>query len=442
MKWVNTLRSAMVRAAAAALALGGCATAALAMPGQAPAAVVGEATLVIGNARIVNALGQAAAVEKGAAVRVGDQIETGAGGHVLLRFVDGARVSVRPGSRLRIENYAHSDASPTLNAIKFELQEGVVRSITGAWGEAARERFRLNTPMAAIGIKGTDFIVRSAADSTLVTVYSGAVLMTPLAQACRQTLGPCFDGNEKMLTEDMRGQMLEVSRQYAAAQLVPADAQESVRTRRGALASADQSRQGKLLVAETQTDASSDKAAMSEARGATVALAQGALPQLVWGRFAQPIEGDRFSLSFQEARQNRESTVGNGVYGLYREPSLPDAPPVAQMQADARFQLTNAMASLKPHGLSQAQAVQVQSGALNVDFSRATFATTLNLSGATVGAQTLNAQGVVLANGIFQSRTGDAFVAGAFSHDTREAGYFFDKSIPAGALTGITLWGR
>ena len=34
-----------------------------------------------------------------------------------------------------------------------------MRSITGQWGEAARDRFRLNTPIAAIGVRGTDFIV-------------------------------------------------------------------------------------------------------------------------------------------------------------------------------------------------------------------------------------------------------------------------------------------
>ena len=109
---------------------------------ESPPAIVGEATMVIGTARITNALGQSVVADKGVAIRVGDRIETEAGGHVHLRFVDGGRVSVRPASRLQIESYSHSSDKPALSAIKFRLDEGVVRSITGTWGEAARDRFR------------------------------------------------------------------------------------------------------------------------------------------------------------------------------------------------------------------------------------------------------------------------------------------------------------
>lgn len=131
----------------------------------ATAPTVGEATLVIGQAQIVALARSRKPVERGPLVRVGDAIQTQIGGHVHLRFVDGGRVSVRPSSRLQIENYAHSEQQPQLSAIKFRLDEGVVRSITGSWGEA-RERFRLNTPLAAIGVKGTDFIVRATSDTT------------------------------------------------------------------------------------------------------------------------------------------------------------------------------------------------------------------------------------------------------------------------------------
>ncbi len=121
--------------------------------------MVGEATMVIGVAKLIAADGVERPVDRGTAIRVGDRIETGAGGHVHLRFVDGARLSVRPASRLQVENYSRASDGSALTAIKFRLDEGVVRSITGAWGEAERDRFRLNTPVAAIGVKGTAFVV-------------------------------------------------------------------------------------------------------------------------------------------------------------------------------------------------------------------------------------------------------------------------------------------
>ena len=68
---------------------------AIAMSESTPPAIVGEATMVIGTARITSALGQSVVADKGAAIRVGDRIETEASGHVHLRFVDGGRVSVR-----------------------------------------------------------------------------------------------------------------------------------------------------------------------------------------------------------------------------------------------------------------------------------------------------------------------------------------------------------
>ncbi|MFM8637711.1 MAG: ATP-binding cassette domain-containing protein, partial [Betaproteobacteria bacterium] len=55
--------------------------------------------------------------------------------------------------------------------------EVVVRSITGQWGEAAKDRFRLNTPLAAIGVKGTDFAVRVEPDKTAAAVYTGAIVL-------------------------------------------------------------------------------------------------------------------------------------------------------------------------------------------------------------------------------------------------------------------------
>lgn len=425
-----------------------CSMPAGAVQEQSQPTIVGEATMVIGVAHVIGASGQSLLANKGVAIRVGDSIETGAGGHVHLRFVDGGRVSVRPSSRLKIESYAYSSDRPALNAIKFRLDEGIVRSITGSWGEAARDRFRLNTPMAAIGVKGTDFIVNSSPASTSVSVYSGAVLMAPLAGGCQTTLGPCLNGTEKLLSEDMKGQMLELSRQHASAQLVPVDGLLPVPARRVVVASSDPSRAGKPLNSDSGAygDVGADKVAVSESRGAAVAANY--LPphvsQLAWGHLGQPWEGDTFSQNFQEARENRESTVGNGTYGLFRDPSATAALSPAQTEGRASFSLTAGIASLRPEGLPQslAQAVRVDGGSLSVDFGRAIFATQLRVSSAALGAETISANGVLLSTGVFQSRGGDAFVAGAVSNDHKEAGYLFEKTLPAGGLTGITLWGR
>ena len=202
------------------VALWALAALAPAMAANPPSAAVGKATMVIGQAYLVSDEGEVSAMDRGSVVRVGDRIETGANGHVHLRFTDGGLVSVRPDSRLQIQKYSYTEGQPEAGGIKFKLEQGVVRSITGAWGEAARERFRLNTPLAAIGVKGTDFVVSANANTTLASVYAGAIVIAPLLGDCQATLGPCVTGAERLLTQDMKGQMVSLVGQQGTPQLV------------------------------------------------------------------------------------------------------------------------------------------------------------------------------------------------------------------------------
>lgn len=411
-----------------------------------PRAIVAEVTMVIGVARIAGADGATRKVERNGQIRVGDKIETDAGGHVHLRFVDGGRLSIRPASRLTIENYQHGPADTTLSAIKFRLDEGVVRSITGAWGEAARERFRLNTPVAAIGVKGTDFVVKSDAENTAASVYLGAIIVSPLVPGCANSVGPCQSGAEKLLSEDMKGQMLLLSRSQAAPQLVPAVdllAQNIHRPANNApeVASASVDKPprpdaGVVYASAVQTIAGESR---------TVGVVSDSNPgQLAWGRWsATPfIEGDQVSRSASDAAKGgtRESTLGNGLYGLYR--STPGAGTVfAPAETSANFRLNASAAQINLND-ARTEPVRIDNATLNVDFARATFATQLGLSSPSMGADNLTVSGRVQSNGYLLPQAGNGYAAGALSVDAREAGYFFEKSVPAGYIRGITLWGR
>jgi len=419
------------------------------------AAIVGEATMVIGIARLTAADGSSRAVERGTPIRVGDKVETEAGGHVHFRFVDGGRLSIRPSSRLQVESYnASSQATPT--AIKFRLDEGVVRSITGQWGEAARDRFRLNTPVAAIGVKGTDFVVRSDTDKSSASVYTGTIVVSPLVAGCVGTLGPCHSGVEKALSEDMKGQMLELSRQQVTPQLVPlVDLMAQQRRVAPGEAQAAKADKPVVVAVASREEVSADKAVANEARSAVV-VGSAAIPiqqvgapqvnQLVWGRWewVKPVDGDTISKVFDEAAQNgRISTLGDGAYGLFRQAPSDNAL-MQTSETSASFRLAGGVGQLAyAQGRDTVlDPVKVDSGTLNVDFTKSTFATQLNVSSPKIGNDSINASGTVRPNGYLLGQGGNAYVAGALSLDAKEAGYFFQKSLPAGALSGITLWGR
>ena len=441
------------------------------MAAQGSAEVVGEVTLLIGQAQLVGADDVVRTVERGQPVRAGDRIETREGGHVHVRFVDGGRLSVRPASRLQIENYSHSATQPQGSAIKFRLDEGVIRSITGTWGEEARERFRLNTPMAAIGIKGTDFVVKSDANATAASVYSGAILLAPLDD-CATPLGSCQKGREKLLSADMKGLMLELNRQQGVPQFVAAvDLLASARRPAAGVGIATTVPPvvgvGVGAEARAATGANLDKPIVNEARGrdlveaatqiaaAQIAAAQSPVvpapaplqPQvneLVWARYAWVKDGglDTLSQTFEQASAaGRESVAFGTAHALTRNAS-PAGAVLTTTDAAVNFRLAGSSAFFQRNFDLGVEAAKVDNGTLAVDFSRATFATQLGVSSPTLGADSVVASGSIGKDGVMRTTSANAIVLGATTLDGKEAGYLFEKNMVSGALRGVTLWGR
>jgi len=89
-------------------------------------------------------------------IRSGDRIRTGPTGRVQLRFTDGALMSIAPDSDFSVEDYtfdAHRQRS------FHRLVHGAVRVLSGSIGKREHRDFRLRTPTATIGIRGTEFVV-------------------------------------------------------------------------------------------------------------------------------------------------------------------------------------------------------------------------------------------------------------------------------------------
>ncbi|MCX7177000.1 MAG: FecR family protein [Proteobacteria bacterium] len=187
-------------------------------------APVGEVSFLIGSARVAAGPDSPRDLVRGDRVSAGQVIETGDNGHVHLRFVDDGTVAIRPQSRLRIEDFHYDPANPRENRIKFSLEQGTLRSITGRAGEAAKDRYRLNTPIAAIGIKGTDFIVQVVNDTTRVAVNSGAIVLAPLGEGCpANALGACSTAGARELSAAMVGRYLELKARYSVPELIQID---------------------------------------------------------------------------------------------------------------------------------------------------------------------------------------------------------------------------
>jgi len=94
-------------------------------------------------------------------VFVGDVIATERDSYAQLRFPDGGRVTLRPNTQIKIEQYAYDERRPGGDNFVMELFKGGLRALTGLIGKRSNNRnaYRMVTSTATIGIRGTDYSV-------------------------------------------------------------------------------------------------------------------------------------------------------------------------------------------------------------------------------------------------------------------------------------------
>ncbi|MCX7178120.1 MAG: FecR family protein [Proteobacteria bacterium] len=175
--------------------------------------------------RIVFSVGQAHLAERpaalGDAVQEGNVIVTGTDGYVYIKTIDSGFLILRPNTKARITAYHVDQQNPANTRIKLELLSGVARSISGLAVKQARQNFRFNTPVAAIGVRGTDFTVFTDQQTSRVTVISGGVVVSGFEGACTpEGTGPCEGGASRELFAGQTNQLLQIQKGQAAPKLM------------------------------------------------------------------------------------------------------------------------------------------------------------------------------------------------------------------------------
>lgn len=173
--------------------------------------VGGEVMFVSGVAQRVGQDGKRSAVAKGMQLLEGDRVRTNGESHVYVRLRDGGLLVVRPSSELHIDLWRFDPSQPQESRIRYTLDNGVARHVSGLAAKAARDKFRFNTPMAAIGVRGTDFTVLADPLFTRVAVQSGGVILNAIGNGCRADgLGPCEGGSAVELFATAKDKLLQL----------------------------------------------------------------------------------------------------------------------------------------------------------------------------------------------------------------------------------------
>jgi len=120
--------------------------------------------MVIASRGIVIALanGESRELKQGGFVYVNDEILTSARSFAVLQFTDGAKVTVRPNSNLIIEAYLY--AGNDSDEATLSLVSGGLRIITGAMAKTNPEKYKVRTPVALMGVRGTEFSIMLCGD--------------------------------------------------------------------------------------------------------------------------------------------------------------------------------------------------------------------------------------------------------------------------------------
>lgn len=104
-----------------------------------------------------------------------DLLKTGDTGRLQIRFTDGARLSLKPGTEFKIAEYQFDEANPEDGKAVYRLLKGGMRTLSGQIGKVDKEDYTLDAVVATIGIRGTDFTVDKKGDEVRGSVNNGAI---------------------------------------------------------------------------------------------------------------------------------------------------------------------------------------------------------------------------------------------------------------------------
>ena len=452
-------------------------TSLLALAAQAHAAEAGKVIFAAGSAQVADKAGA-----EGTPVQEGELLTTGKDGFLYVKTIDNGLFILRPNTRAKIVSYRVDTKNPANTRIKLELISGIARSKSGDAVKQARQNFRFNTPVAAIGVRGTDFTVYTDQETSRVTVLTGGVVVSGFAEGCRpEGGGPCEGAASRELFAAQRGQLLQVKRGQTAPQLMPASgngpdqvspprADEPVAKTGGPGTPSLDARKGETLeklavkiqeqnnkpvdpIVIPPTPPVENKPPVVEVpvEQKPVEQPKPEVPQLPerkieWGRW---LALSNSPATIDSAAPPGGERVRNGDYAVIRTGGREYVTPE---RGSASFVLQGGEATIRnANHTVETTTAQLQNGSFVVDFGKGSYVTSFDLVN---GSETFNmkSDGLLTKDGRFGNSSSDPYtkpatnnmqIDGMMSNENGgSAAYiFFRRLNDAREINGVTVWG-
>ncbi|WP_286237246.1 FecR family protein [Neptuniibacter halophilus] len=146
---------------------------------QAAPESIGKVILSFGQNMAVAADGSERELKRQSELYAEDLLKTGAKGRLQVRFSDGSRLSLKPGTEFKIEQYQFASENPEEGKALYKLLKGGMRTLSGQIGKSDPEAYQLDAVVATIGIRGTDFSITRRGDKLSGSVTDGRINVQP-----------------------------------------------------------------------------------------------------------------------------------------------------------------------------------------------------------------------------------------------------------------------
>jgi hypothetical protein len=118
-------------------------------------ASTGTVTQLSGTMSVKKADGSVRILSQKSQVESGDTINTERDTFAQIRFSDGAQLTLKLNTAVKIESFKYSEEKPQEDSFLYSLVKGGLRAVTGIVGKRSRDKYQLGTATATIGIRGT-----------------------------------------------------------------------------------------------------------------------------------------------------------------------------------------------------------------------------------------------------------------------------------------------
>lgn len=153
-------------------------------------AAAADVVFASANARLIAVDLSEQPLKKGMSVANGETVDT-ADGIVQLRFRDGGTISLRPGTRFKVEQFRFSGKEGKAagdDRMTTRLIKGTLRALSGLIGKERHEQYQMKTSVGTIGIRGTEFGATFDDLGLRVTTHAG--LVEVCSEVACERIGP------------------------------------------------------------------------------------------------------------------------------------------------------------------------------------------------------------------------------------------------------------